>query len=55
MAARIGQIIQDDVLRMRMSGHASSTARERFDLERQINDHLSWYEDILDRKEHSGR
>lgn len=54
MASRILDIIQDDALRMRMSHLASIAARERFDLERQVNDHLSWYEEIIDRRNTAG-
>jgi glycosyltransferase involved in cell wall biosynthesis len=48
LAARITQLLSDDELRRRMSLEAAQTARQRFDLDRQVDDYLGWYEEILD-------
>jgi glycosyltransferase involved in cell wall biosynthesis len=47
MAQRIRYLLQDDALRQRMSIRAAAVAKRDFDLERQADDYLDWYEDIL--------
>jgi glycosyltransferase involved in cell wall biosynthesis len=53
MAARIEQILSDGDLRQKMSQAAADSARRRFDLEREVDDYLKWYESI--RRETGGR
>jgi len=48
MAERIGQLLRDDELRKRMGFHAAESARQRFSLERQVDDFLKWYNEILE-------
>ena len=43
-------INQPDALRERMGRQAAETARRRFDLERQVDEYLGWYEEILERR-----
>jgi glycosyltransferase involved in cell wall biosynthesis len=46
MARGIERLLKADLLRRRMSENAAKDARERFDLERQVNDYLEWYEEL---------
>jgi glycosyltransferase involved in cell wall biosynthesis len=46
LAAGIECLLRDDLLCQRLSGNAGRDARQRFDLERQVDDHLRWYEEI---------
>lgn len=46
LAVRIEQLLRDDSLRLRLSQNAAKDARERFDLERQVDAYLDWYEEI---------
>jgi glycosyltransferase involved in cell wall biosynthesis len=46
MAARIEQILSDDGLRQQMGHAAADSARRHFDLQRQVDDYLKWYERI---------
>jgi glycosyltransferase involved in cell wall biosynthesis len=46
MKSRIRQLLTDDGLRRRMGEAAAVTARERFDLNRQADEYLAWYQDI---------
>jgi len=48
MAARIHQLFSDDELRLKMGASAAESARRRFDLNRQVNDYLRWYNEILE-------
>lgn len=50
MAERIHLLLTDTVLRQRLSIQASQTACRRFDLNRQVNDYLNWYYEILSKK-----
>jgi glycosyltransferase involved in cell wall biosynthesis len=47
MAAGIERLLNDEPLRARMGANGAKDARERFDLERQADDFLGWYEQIL--------
>jgi glycosyltransferase involved in cell wall biosynthesis len=47
MAAGIERLMKDDSLRGRMGENAARDARERFDLQRQVDSYLEWYERIL--------
>lgn len=47
MAVAIERLLNDDSLRGRMGENAAKDAQERFDLQRQADDFLSWYEQIL--------
>lgn len=46
MAISIERLLDDPDLNSRLSENASRDARERFDLERQVNDYLEWYGEI---------
>lgn len=47
MATRITQLLEDDNLRYAFSCQAADTARRRFNLNRQVEDYLNWYSEIL--------
>jgi glycosyltransferase involved in cell wall biosynthesis len=47
LAARIQKLLQDETLRRQMSSNAAADARQRFNLERQVDGYLSWYHDII--------
>lgn len=49
MAACIEQLLSDDGLRYKFSLAAMEAAHCRFDLNRQVNDYLEWYKEILGR------
>ena len=49
MAARIATLLSDDDLRIRMGSQAAEYARRHFDLNRQADEYLGWYEEILER------
>ena len=51
MARGIERLLEADLLRRRMSENAAKDARERFDLERQVDDYLQWYEELA---QHAG-
>jgi glycosyltransferase involved in cell wall biosynthesis len=46
MADGIGWLLEADLLRRHMSENAAREAHERFDLERQVDDYLGWYEEL---------
>lgn len=47
MAEAVITLLTDDVLRMRLGGNAAEDAQRRFNLSRQVDDYLAWYEAIL--------
>lgn len=47
MAARIEQLLNDDELRQRMGLQAAEVARKKFSLDRQVDEHLEWFADIV--------
>jgi len=49
MADRILKLLTDQELRRRIARRAAEVARERFDLNRQVRDYISWYGEILKR------
>ena len=49
MAERIGQLLVDEELRKRIGIQAAESARHRFNLERQADEFLGWYNEILER------
>ena len=51
MARGIERLLEADLLHRRMSENAAKDARERFDLERQVDDYLEWYEELA---QHAG-
>jgi glycosyltransferase involved in cell wall biosynthesis len=51
MARGIERLLEADLLRLQMSENAVKDARERFDLERQVDDYLEWYEELT---QHAG-
>ncbi len=48
IAARVGQLIDDESLCHRMGARAAESAREHFDLERQADSYLSWYGEVIE-------
>jgi len=55
MAQSVERILIDDPLRWQMSKNAAKDARERFDIERQADRYMEWYEEILDRPVQNAR
>ncbi len=49
LALALHRLAQDEALRQRMGENAALDAKRRFDLTRQIDDYLGWYEDVLAR------
>lgn len=47
MAARIEQLLKDEALRQQMGQRAAEDARRRFDLNRQTDDFLDWYQEVI--------
>jgi glycosyltransferase involved in cell wall biosynthesis len=47
MAARIEQLLADNELRQRMGLQAAEVARRRFNLDRQVDEYLQWFADIV--------
>lgn len=50
MAERIQLLLDNPTLRKQMQKRASIAARQRFDLNRQVGDFLSWYQEILEHR-----
>lgn len=50
LAKRIVQLLDDDALRQRLGEAAAATARERFDLVRQVDTYLHWYRELVERR-----
>jgi glycosyltransferase involved in cell wall biosynthesis len=48
MTQRMQHLLDDKSIRKKMGDRAASIVRHRFDLNRQVDDFLSWYEEILD-------
>ena len=49
MAATIKRLIEDQALRRQLGENAVTDARERFDLQRQADDYLGWYQHLRER------
>ncbi|PYJ71670.1 MAG: group 1 glycosyl transferase [Acidobacteria bacterium] len=49
MARGIERLLEADLLRRRMSENATKDASERFDLQRQVDEYLQWYEELVQR------
>lgn len=47
MATAITRLLRDDALRNKMAGNAAEDARRRFDLNRQVNTYLTWYQEVI--------
>jgi len=47
MAKGIERLLSDDSLRLHMGENAAKDARKRFDLNRQVDEYLTWYEELL--------
>lgn len=47
LAAAMELLLCDELLRRRMSENAARDARQRFDLNRQVNGYMDWYREIL--------
>jgi glycosyltransferase involved in cell wall biosynthesis len=48
LADRIARLLTDATLRQRLGRDAATTAQREYDLNRQIDDYLGWYREILD-------
>jgi len=46
MVAAIKRLLTDESLRCRLGENAANDAQKRFDLERQVDEYLNWYEEI---------
>jgi glycosyltransferase involved in cell wall biosynthesis len=46
MAVSIEQILDNDTMRRRLGENAAKDAATRFDLQREVNNYLSWYEEL---------
>jgi glycosyltransferase involved in cell wall biosynthesis len=55
MEQRITQLLENDEVRIEMGLAAAESARKRFSLEREVDDYLKWYHDILKATSHSHR
>jgi glycosyltransferase involved in cell wall biosynthesis len=55
MADRIIRLLTHKDLRQQMGKQAAEIARKRFDLNRQVEDYLAWYQDILDNRQNAQR
>ena len=55
MAARIEQLLADGALRQRMGAKAAEVARERFSLDRQVDEYLSFFSHILTKWQSAGQ
>lgn len=49
MALSIERILDNDAIRRRLGENAANDASTRFDLQREVNDYLAWYEELLER------
>ena len=47
MAIAIEILLNDDSLRRQMSENAGRDAQNRFDVQREVNDYLDWYQELL--------
>ena len=47
MEQRITKLLENDEVRIEMGLAAAESAGKRFSLEREVNDYLEWYHDIL--------
>jgi len=54
MAGRIAELIFNPTRRKEMGLRAAEDAWRRFDLNRQVNDYLAWYQEILDNSKNTG-
>jgi glycosyltransferase involved in cell wall biosynthesis len=52
MALSIERILDNDTLRRRLGENAAKDAEARFDLKREINDYLLWYNALLETDPH---
>lgn len=52
MAASIQKLLQSPTLQEQMGVQAVKAARQRFDLERMVDDYLEWYQEILQQHPH---
>jgi len=48
MAAGIERLLKNESLRAQLGANAARDARDRFDLQRQADQYLAWYQDIID-------
>jgi glycosyltransferase involved in cell wall biosynthesis len=53
LASRTAQLLADRELLLRMSARAAEVARQRFDIERQVDDYLDWYSELTAQVRHS--
>ena len=49
MALSIERILDNDAIRRRLGENAANDASTRFDLQREVNDYLAWYGELLER------
>jgi glycosyltransferase involved in cell wall biosynthesis len=54
MANAVTRLLTDDGLRQTLGENAARDARNRFDLERSVDDYLSWYEELNEQRKCEG-
>jgi glycosyltransferase involved in cell wall biosynthesis len=50
MASKTQRLLDDDFLRRELGAQAAIEAPRRFDLNRQANEFLEWYQEILEQR-----
>jgi glycosyltransferase involved in cell wall biosynthesis len=53
MAAAVVALLAYEALRKRFGENAAQEARKRFNLDRQVNEYIEWYQGIIERRNHS--
>jgi glycosyltransferase involved in cell wall biosynthesis len=52
IAIEVERLLNDESLRQRLGQNAAKDAQKRFDLERQVNNYLDWYKELLMPRRH---
>ena len=55
MATRVEQLLADEELRQRMGAMAAEDAHKRFSLDRQVDEHLEFFTDIVSKWQPAGQ
>jgi glycosyltransferase involved in cell wall biosynthesis len=53
MANRLVQVLSDDIRRANMSAQAVEVTRQHYDLNKQVDHYLDWYQRLVQQKEHA--
>lgn len=54
LATAVERLLSDEKLRRRMGENAAGDARARFDLNREVEEYLGWYEELVEREKAGG-